>query len=208
MKRVKRHKQKGSSTLELALVLPIAFFLFLAFVQVVIYMQSLIATEYAAFTAARSFQVYGDQKLQSIHYPHTRAEPFTNKSQSIAEAAAEKVLFESLLWEQKRIRVDGDEQSLARVYEDGNQDFYERGGFGQSRGSVYVEYKGCNAGNTCANGKGVEVHYCLPIVFPGISFLFGNSKKQWPCKGQALGRVYEGIAISRSAFLGREPLDL
>lgn len=192
---------------ELALVFPLLFLLFLSFTQIIIFLQSLTATEYAAFVAARSFQVYGDKTLGDIQYPHVTSSPFTNSQQTIAEAAAEKVIFESLVWENKRIKLQNTAEPLSRIYEDGNHaTYHSNGGVGNAPGAVHVEFKGCAQGSACEGGLGVKVHYCLPIVFPFLETFFESSTKQWPCKGQALGRSYNGIAISREALLGRMPL--
>ena len=204
---MQRKKYKGVATVELALLTPILFVLFLALVQIIIYLQASTVTQYAAFISARAFQVYGDRKLKDIEYRRVRELPFTHKDQTIVEAAAEKIIFESLLWEQKRIKVDGNEDSLDRYYEDGIQHQYDGTGAYTNEGSVQVNLLGCSSSTSqCAEGQGVEVSYCLPIVFPGVSILFESSKKQWPCKGGRFGKDYSGLAITRKATFGREPM--
>ena len=101
MMRLER-KNIGQGTTELALLLPILFLMFFGFVQVVIFLQSSTMTQYASFIAARSFQVYGDRNLKSINYYKVTSPPYTNEGQAIAEAAAESVMFESLMWEQRQ----------------------------------------------------------------------------------------------------------
>lgn len=200
-------RSRGVATLELSLLVPILFVFCLGLVQLIIYLQSSTVTQYAGFVAARSFQVYGDATLKDIHYRRTRALPYTNPDQTIAEAAAEKVIFESLLWEQRRIAVDGDRHSLDRYYEDGNHALYRGVKNFSNPGTVHVDFKACDKGSGCPNGSGVEVYYCLPIVFPGVNKLFESSKKKWPCTGSSLGREYKGIAISAFTPLKRERLE-
>lgn len=203
----RRKKKRGMALTELALLFPIIFGLFLGFVQVVIYMQSRTATQYAAFAAARAFQVYGDRILGSIHYPRVREVPYTNDSQAIAEAAAEKIIFESLLWEHRKIESPSQALSLQRYYSDGPQAAYDGGG-ALNEGIVKVNFLGCTGAGGCDNGTGVEVTYCLPIVFPGIDFLFTTVKKENPCHVNSAGRSYSGIGITYRVEFGREPVEL
>ena len=109
------------------------------------------------------------------------------------------------MWENKRIQVNGNLNSLDRVYKDGKHSQYDGSNFANSGGAVSINFLSCGS-KECQSGKGVQVHYCLPIVFPGAKVLFEQSLKNYPCKGTALGRSYQGIAISRKALLGREPL--
>jgi len=206
--RRKKRLNHGVSTIELALLTPILMILFLGIVQLIIYIQGSTATQYAAFAAARAFQVYGDRKLKDIGYKRVRELPFTNQGQTIAEAAAEKIIFESLLWEHKRITVEGNELSLDRYYQDGIHHQYNGVSSVTNEGAVQVNLLGCPGVNNCTLGLGVEVTYCLPIVFPGLDVLFGSSKKNWPCKGRRLGQDYSGIAVIHTAKLGREPTEL
>jgi len=198
-------KSKGVASVELALAFPLIFLLFLALVQIIIYIQSSTATQYAAFAAARAFQVYGDRTLASIAYPHVQGLQMTNSEQSVAEAAAEKVIFESLLWENTRIHVEGNYMSLRRVYEDGTHHVYDSQSVG-GEGSVAVNFLGCGGREACDGGTGVEVRYCVPIVFPGAKALFGGSMRRWPCKATRRGRLVQGLSITKRVDLAREPL--
>ncbi len=201
-----RQHQKGVATLELALLFPILMLTFLSIVQLVIYMQSAIATQYASFMAARSYQVYGDRTLKDIGYRRVDTLPYTNEDQTIAEATAEKVLMESLLWEQRKIKVPSDLSFLNRYYEDGIDHQYEGNTSLTSDGAIRVNFLGCTQPGGCAKGLGTEVTYCLPIVFPGIDHLFASAKKDWPCKSTRFGEDYSGLAITYKTTLGREPI--
>ncbi|HLG18207.1 MAG TPA: TadE family protein [Bdellovibrionota bacterium] len=196
-----RRAQSGAATLEVGMLVPILFLLFLGLVQIVIYLQSKTATQYAAFTAARAYQVYGDRTLKSVDYPHVREAPYTNDGQTIAEAAAEKVIFESLMWEHQNIDVaagskKGGEPSLDRYYRDGNDLLKDGVSTVGSEGIVRVNLR---------TGLGAQVLYCLPIVFPGTEIFAGLAKKKYPCTVSRFGRHYSGIAIEEEALFGREP---
>ncbi|MCB0326636.1 MAG: pilus assembly protein [Bdellovibrionales bacterium] len=198
--------QKGASSIELALLLPILLLCFLGLVQVIVFMQSSTATQYAAFMASRSFQVYGDRALKEIAYRKVQSYPYTHTDQHIVEASAEKRIFESLSWEQRRIsQLDG-QDFLQRVYLDGDDISYNHSQANTSAGAVRINYLGCTQGSTCDNAQGVETTYCAPIVFPGISFLFALSTQKDPCKVQQLGLSYSGLAITKGVSLGREPI--
>ncbi|MCI5073190.1 pilus assembly protein [bacterium] len=204
MKKTKANK--GASVVEFALLMPIIFLLFLAFTEVIIFFQSASVTELAAFSAARSFQVYGDRDLASINYRHGQSAPYTHNQQSIAEASAEKIIFESLMWEHAKIKLDAPELlSNQRSYYDGDHVQYDGSSLSNTDGSVGINFIGCR-GQDCAQGTGVKVYYCLPIIFPGAEILFSGALKKYPCKGQGMGRTYQGIAIQRQAYLGREPV--
>lgn len=204
----RRTKSRGVATLELALLTPVLVLFSLGLVQLIIYLQSSTVTEYAAFAAARAFQVYGDRRLHEIDYPHVRELPFTNQDQTISEAAAEKVIFESLLWEHPNVVVDGGRFSLKRYYEDGIHHFYDDIGSSTSEGAIHVNFIGCKGGHGCPDGSGgVEVIYCLPMVFPGVDVLFSSVKKKWPCKVTSFGKEYSGVAISKAESLGRMTME-
>lgn len=204
MMRVK--KNIGQGTTELALLLPVLFLMFFGAVQIVIFLQSSTMTQYASFVSARAFQVYGDRNLQSIHYAKVASLPYTNPGQTIAEAAAESVIFESLMWEQRRVKVLDQSNYLRRVYEDGNNTMHS-GGFAQSStGVVQVNFL-CGSSQGCDEGSGVEVQYCMPIVFPGIDHFFETVKGESPCKVTQDGRTYSGVAISSKTQFGREPVE-
>jgi hypothetical protein len=203
---------RGAVLTELALLVPVILILFLGLVQIVIYVQSRTVVQYAAFAAARAFQVYGNRTLGSIGYPHVRGGGFTDEEQTIAEAAAEKVIFEGLLWEHRRVSFTSVAQEgagkllvLDRVYKDGDQATYGNGA-PLSDGAVSVDFTGCANEKQCGEGAtGVTVRYCLPIVFPGIDFLFTAAKKEHPCQGAKDGGNYRGIMIAYNVPLAREP---
>lgn len=187
-------------------MVPLLFIAFAGIVQLIIFLQSIIVTNYAAFAAGRAFHVYGNKKLSSIDYPHLREQPYTNKDQTISEAAAEKVIFESLLWENQRISMGGDYRSNDRYYQDGNQEQYDGQGISNTTGAVQVNFNGCQDDPDCKTGISLEVLYCMPVIFPGAELLFGSSKKKWPCKVNSFGKSYDGIGISKTSFFKREPL--
>lgn len=199
-------KNIGQGTTELALLLPILFLMFFGFVQVVIFLQSSTMTQYASFVAARSFQVYGDRNIKSINYYKITSPPYTNEGQAIAEAAAEAVMFESLMWEQRRVKVLSDGNYLLRVYQDGNNTSYNGAFSQQSSGAVQVNFL-CGSSNGCDSGTGVEVQYCMPIAFPGIDKFFEAIKGESPCTITQGNRTYSGIAISQKTQFGREPVE-
>jgi len=201
----KAKKNSGQGTTELALLLPILFLMFFGAVQIIIFLQSSTMTQYASFVSARAFQVYGDRNLNSINYYKVASPPYTNPGQSIAEAAAEAVLFESLMWEQRRVKVLNNANYLIRVYEDGNNTGYGDGFSEQSTGVVHVNFL-CGS-NSCDSGSGVEVRYCMPIAFPGIDNFFEAVKGESPCTVTQGGRTYSGIAISQRTEFGREPTE-
>jgi hypothetical protein len=195
MKNGKIKKEGGSGSVEFAFLFPILTVLLLGIVQLMIFIQSAIATQYAAYLAARAYQVYGTRKLEEIKYKHVESEPYTNPGQSIAEAAAEKVLFESLRWEQRKIKVIGDNKNLDRVYKDGN-DLSQSGiSENSTEGSVRLS----------AMGDGVRVTYCVPIFAPGLSKLFALAVKNYPCKNTRGGFGNVGLMVTREARFGREP---
>lgn len=202
---IRKHSTKGQSALELALLLPVLFLLFFGAVQIIIYIQSSTATQYAAFVAARSFQVYGDRTLGEIQYRKVASYPKTNTQQTAVEAAAEMVIFESLLWENARIHRNSSIDLFNRVYEDGNDVTYNATNF-SSGGAVKVNLLCSNPGG-CEDGQGVEVTYCAPFVFPGTEILFSKVGKENPCKVERFGKSYGGLALSKKVLLGREPLE-
>ncbi len=197
MKKLK--KTEGVSTVEFSLLLPLLVTVLLAIVQVVIYLQSSTATQYAAFAAARAYQVYGDRTLGEIQYKNLRESPYTNREQPIAEAAAEKVIFESLLWEHPRIRAEGSYPTTTRTYEDGIDLARDGVSSDRTQGAVRVNMR---------TGLGVEVTYCMPIVFPMVDILFSAAKKEYPCKNSRMSHHYSGVAIVQKAQFGREPTEL
>jgi hypothetical protein len=213
-----RKRENGTAVTELALLFPLLFAIFLGFVQVAIYMQSCSVVQYATFMAARAFQVYGDRQLGAIGYPHLLSAPKTNSEQTIAEAVAEKIIFESLVWERKKIFMPGTTLSLDRYYDDGNQAEYDGAGAtaSGSGGNVHVNFIGCKSpgDQICETGTALEVTYCLPIVFPGIDFLFEMSKKNNPdshgnpCKANRGNRPYTGIGITYRVTIDREPIEI
>jgi hypothetical protein len=198
--------ESGQGTTELALLLPILFLMFFGAVQIIIFLQSSTMTQYGSFVAARAFQVYGDRNLKSINYYKVASPPYTNEGQAIAEAAAEAVVFESLMWEQRRVKVLSEENYLLRVYEDGNNTSFNSGFSQRSTGVVSVNFL-CGSSNGCDSGTGVEVQYCMPIAFPGIDNFFSAVKAESPCTVTQGGRTYSGIVISQKTEFGREPVE-
>ncbi|MCB0271833.1 MAG: pilus assembly protein [Bdellovibrionales bacterium] len=196
----------GQSTLELALLLPVLFVLFFGSIQILIYIQSSTALQYAAFVSARSFQVYGDRKLGEIGYRKTSNHPKTNPEQTIAEASAEMVIFESLMWEQTRIERRSALDIFDRVYEDGNDLTYNASSSENSGGAVRVNLH-CSDPGGCENGSGVTVTYCAPFVFPGTEILFSLKQKEAPCRVERFGKSYQALGLSKTVLLGREPVE-
>ena len=195
MKKQKLKAEGGASTVEFGLLVPILFTLFLAIVQIILLVQSSIATQYAAFLSARAYQVYGTKKLGEIGYKHLRAEPYTNSDQTIVEAAAEKMIFESLAWENGKIHLIGESKNMDRVYLDGND--LARNGVHEAPtdGTVRVN----------ALPDGVAVTYCLPLFAPGLSKIFSLAIKKYPCKNTRTGFGGVGLAVVRTAQFGLEP---
>lgn len=200
------HRNGGQGTTELALLMPILFGLFFAAAQVIIYLQSSTMVQYASFVGARSFQVYGDRNLKSIGYRKVSSLPYTNEDQTIVEAAAESVIFESLLWEQSRIKVQDQINYFNRVYEDGNNANYNSQIPENSSGVVQVNFQ-CASANNCDLGSGVEVSYCMPISFPGVAGFFDLIQKKDPCRVTQNGRTFSGIMVSKLTEFGREPVE-
>lgn len=198
--------KKAQSTLEFALLLPVLFTMFVGSIQILVYIQSSVATQYAAFISARSFQVHGDRTLGDIGYRKVASSPKTNNQQTIAEAAAEMVIFESLMWEQSRIDVRSSVDRLDRVYEDGNDMVYSGFQSQSSGGAVKVSLH-CSNQNGCENGQGVTVSYCAPIVFPGARLLYAQAKREYPCTVSRAGRSYDGLMMSKTILMGREPME-
>jgi hypothetical protein len=197
---------RGQSTVEMALLFPILFLLFLGSAQLIIYIQSASATQYAAFVAARAFQVYGDRPLSDIGYRKTGSTPRTSSDQSIAEAAAEMVIFESLMWEQSQIELLSQNEIFDRVYVDGIDESYSTSPSNASGGSVKINFL-CSEPGGCPNGQGVTVTYCAPFVFPGTDLLFAAAEKENPCTVQRYGKSYKGLALSyTNTDLGRQPV--
>jgi len=190
---------------ETALLMPILVTLFLAVMQLISYLQAATATQYAAFAAARAYQVYGKKTLGEMNYRRIREAPYTNRLQTIAEAAAEKVIFESLLWEHQNVVVGRGEQlplpteTLDRYYRDGVDTLHDGRGTDATEGAVRVNFQAL---------QGVEVTYCMPVIVPALDSLFRLVKKTYGCKKTRSGRRYEGIAIRKVANFGREPTEL
>ncbi|MFH1017571.1 MAG: TadE/TadG family type IV pilus assembly protein, partial [Pseudomonadota bacterium] len=194
--RIRNPRERAVATLEFSLLTPLLFLLFLSLTQLVIYLQSSTATQYAAFTAARAYQVYGQRTLESIAYPRVRGLPYTAGEQTIAEAAAEKVIFESLMWEHKNIDVQGDASSLDRYYRDGIDASVNSASSSPSEGAVRINF---------LKGQGARITYCLPIIAPGINALFSLVREKYPCRNSRTLRHYDGIAITEEAKFGVEP---
>jgi hypothetical protein len=197
-----RGRREGAqATLELSLLVPILFLLFLSLTQIVIYLQSSTATQYAAFAAARAYQVYGQRTLSSINYKHVRSLPYTTGEQTIAEAVAEKIIFEGLMWEHKNIDVNGSKISFDRTYKDGIDSSVDSVSMERSEGAVRINF---------LKGQGAQITYCMPILAPiqmftMLSNVFRGVKDEYPCKNSRTGRGYDGVAITQEARFGVEP---
>ncbi len=57
--------QKGQTLLELTLILPVLFLFIYFFIDMCLYMIEHDVAKYAAFTASRSYQVYGNAKMEN-----------------------------------------------------------------------------------------------------------------------------------------------
>ena len=180
--------------LELGLLTPVLFLLFLSLVQIVIYLQSSTVTQYAAFQAARAYQVYGSRTLSDIQtFSHI------DGSQTIAEAAAEKVIFESLAWEHSKIEVKGEPYSLERSYKDGNDLSINGVSATPSEGTVRVNLVDDHTGQKAV------VTYCMPIRVPGLEDMFHSLKEEYPCSNTRGSRSYSGIAIQKTGHTVLQP---
>jgi hypothetical protein len=213
-------QQCGATALETAVLMPLIILFLLYAMQIGFVLLSHQVTQYAAYMAARSYLVYGEKTLNQIHYPYTAEKLgvgnsgglFTNGNQTTAEAAAEKIIFESLPWEHERIDVaDEHDWYMKRLYKDGIDDSGS-----VNNGAVRVEFTTDPAVHSYG---GVKVTYCMPVLFPGLEpFFTGNFSADStstavgnPCanlrneKNNTLTGVLNSIPIQHAFFLGREP---
>lgn len=203
----------GVSSLETALLLPFMVLFILYAMQIAFVFVSHQIAQYAAFMAARSYQVYGAKTLDAIQYRYTASRLgvgnagglMTDGTQTIAEAAAEKIIFESLPWEHERITVVNDEDwYMERVYEDGPDENTSVNG-----GGVRVDFV-----TDPVTGKlpGVKLTYCMPVLFPGLTQFFNGWESPNPCANlrargdrSSLTATLTSVPIQQTFFLGREP---
>ncbi len=201
---------RGVTSLEMALLMPFVFLFLLFALQIAFIVVSHQLTQYAAYMAARSYLVYGPATLQTIDYPYTAAKLgsgggaglLTRGSQSVAEATAEKILFESLPWEHHRITVtDENDWYMRRLYADG----IDGGGASLNRGAVRVQF---GTDPVLHNVPGVELTYCMPVLFTGLDRFFSLWQSPNPCeqiRSIGLEKPARGIPIQYAYYLGREP---
>jgi len=207
----------GVASLETALLIPFIFLFMLFAMQLGLILLSHQVTQYAAFMAARSHQVYGNKTLGAIKYPNSaeslnfgsQGDLLTNDAQTTAEATAERILFESLPWEHDRITVtQGGDSIFKRLYRDGNDTEDS-----VNNGSVRVTFTNDPQFHSLA---GVRVTYCMPVLFAGLDkFFSGNFSSEDgeanPCSNTRGNNSLEStrgistIPISQAFFLGREP---
>ena len=127
---------------ETAMILPWLFLIIFGITELTLYLYARNVVHYAAFMAARSFMVHGHKNLGAIDYPY-------NKEKEIIKATAEKIIFESLPWEHKRIQSKDPKNPVDRYYTDQDGEF----------GAVRVKA-------SSANGMAeMQVIYCLPVLF-------------------------------------------
>jgi hypothetical protein len=160
-------------------------------------------TQYAAFMAARSFQVYGQKTLGTIAFPYTAeklsvgsgGKMLTHNRQTAAEAVAERIIFESLPWEYHRIQVaDQRANYLARLYEDGADTIK-----GVNPQAVQIDFAEHPSEPRL---RGVNITYCMPLIVPGLA-LFSEADNHGPCPQQS--DALPTMAIEQAFYLGREP---
>ena len=211
--RTKKRCQQGVTSLEVALLLPFIFILLLFCFQVAFILVGYNITQYAAFMAARSHMVYGQARLGEITYPYTASSLgvgsngglLTDSQQSIAEAVAEKIIFETLPWEHHRITVANEaDWYMERLYSDGIDE-----GTTVNRGSVRIEF---GTHPYLPSGfPGVRVTYCMPSLFPAIDKFvtaLGPENELKSCRvsrSESGSGEPPGIPISYGYYLGREP---
>lgn len=206
-------RSKGVTATETALMIPVVFLFLIYAVQLGLYLVSHQVVQYAAYMAARSYLVYGRKTLGDIRYPYTASAVGgmssgglkTNDRQSVAEATAEKIIFESLPWEHARIDVvNKNDWYMQRVYIDG----VDEGRSASQNGAVRVDF---NTNPAIFNLPGVKVTYCMPALFPFPTFegFFSKWGDDNPCTDM---RPFKGfktkvaIPVRYSYYLGREPV--
>lgn len=150
-------KKRGQTTVEYLLSFGLLLLVSLGLVQLIIFLTSFHVLRYASFMAARSYQVYGKTTLQEIGYPAAGdpASRVTPSTQTVAEAAAERILAESLLWEGWRVKGP-------RQIEDGIDDGGARREGIASSGSYRIDF---------LDPRGVTVAYCVPTLYQMIPAL-------------------------------------
>jgi hypothetical protein len=212
-----KHRQRGATALETALLIPFLFLFILYGLQIGFIFLSHQVTQYAAYMAARSYMVYGESGLSAIDYPYSaqglgvgdEGGLLTSDRQSIAEAAAEKIIFESLPWEHTRIVVtDTNDWYMKRLYRDGVD-----ASNSVNNGAVRVDFGTDPAFHSFG---GLRLTYCMPVLFPGLeTFFTGNfsslEDNANPCdnlrspSSSGFGDKVAAIPIQHAFYLGREP---
>ena len=176
LKLVKR--ESGVTTVETALILPWLFIIIFGITELTLYLYSRNVVHYAAYMAARSYIVLGERSLESIDHTYGST---LYRSKSVAEVTAERIIFESLPWENKRITSHDDVNPVSRSY------FDTRG----AGGAVSVEL-------SKSGGFGrAKVTYCMPIHFNLYKY-FLHSDLQHQCSNVTSSDgsgTYSGIPI-------------
>jgi len=166
------------------MILPWLFIIILGISEITFYLLSRNVVHYAAFMAARSALVNQEKTLSEINFPFGDD---SFKSKKIAEATAEKIIFESLPWENKRIKVQNSENPLSRSYFDNTDE----------NGAVRLKLA-TNDGKIEA-----EVLYCFPIHF-NLQTLFLSAKYKTFCSSVTSSdgtSTYSGIPIIEKVAL-------
>ncbi len=148
--------KEGQATLEYVLSLTLLVIILLSIIEVTLILVSYNTVRYAAFMAARSKAVYGTKTLsylrRGISTNNVVERDSTSPNQTIAEAAAERIIAESLPWESWRVTdngtiIDGIDDNLSTV-----------AGSSYGRGGIRIKFI----------PTGVEIEYCFPIIFSVI----------------------------------------
>lgn len=172
-------RESGVTMVETAMLLPWLFIFLFGITELTLYLYSSNVVHYAAFMAARSYVVHGDKTVSDIKYPYGSA---SFKSKTVSEATAEKIIFESLPWEHKRINSPNDSSLIGRSYFDAPDDI----------GAVKLTMESID-------GKAqAKLIYCLPIHFNLYKF-FIPSNYTGPCSNVTSSDrsgIYTGIPIT------------
>jgi hypothetical protein len=177
-------REHGVSTVELSMLLPILFVIILGVTELSLYLFTSNVVHYAAFMAARSYIVNKDKSLEDIGYPNGGG---AWKSHRLYEAAAKRIIFESLPWEHRRIISHETDNPIKRSYNDPT---------GES-GAVRVNMKSEDGIATA------EILYCMPVGF-GLHEYFIPETYTGPCSnvtGPSGSGTYTGIPIRHKVEL-------
>lgn len=184
-------RESGQTMLETAMLLPWLFLIIFGIIEFTLYLYTRNVVNYAAYMAARSAVAYGERKLESIEYPVTGGGNETSSEQRIVEAMAEKIIFESLPWERRRIRQledpTADDYYRKRVYYD------QRG----NTGGVRIEEI-----NVTDKKASVKLLYCMPVHFKLHKYFLPDFLGQ-PCTkfSAANKKTVSGIPIMEKVTL-------